>query len=155
MGKLEIYEKQLEFTDAWHKDRAFIIKPSELASYAIEGKEDVQHRLTATRMVALGVFSLAAKKKQVEREQYLTLVLVDGRNVMFSHSNRFIDEAQFKGIASTAFSQVKGAFVASNKYQDSTTVEPSEQIEKYAALLKKGHITQAEYDSKKKQLLGL
>ena len=152
-GKLEVYEKCLEFADNWHKDRTFVLKPTELSSYAIEGKEDIHRRLTATRMVTLGIFSLAAQKKQVEREQYLTLVLTDGRNVIFSHSNRFIDEAAFRGVISSAFAGVRGAFTAAA--QNGTTLVPTEQIEKYADLLQKGHITQAEYDAKKKQLLGL
>lgn len=40
------------------------------------------------------------------------------------------------------------------EYQNSTPIAPPEQIEKYAAL-KKGHIMQADYNSKKKQLLDL
>ena len=152
-GKLEVYEKQLIFTDSFHKDRTFTIEAAELTSYYVEGKEEIEHRLTATRMVALGIFSLAAKKKEVTREQYLTLVLNDGRNIIFSHSNRFIDEATFKGQVSTAFAQLKGAFQSMKSTPKS--VDASEQIAKYAELLSKGHITQAEYDAKKKQLLEL
>ncbi|HVX24515.1 MAG TPA: SHOCT domain-containing protein, partial [Candidatus Saccharimonadales bacterium] len=77
-----------------------------------------------------------------------------GTNVIFSHSNRFIDEASFKGMVSTAFAQVKGAFVKPAQ-ENGTTVGIAEQIEKYADLLQKGAITQAEYDAKKKQLLDL
>lgn len=153
-GKLEVYENQIEFIDGFHKDRTFTIKSSDIASYHIEGKEEIEHRLTATRMVTLGIFSLAAKKKEVTREQYLTLVLQDGRNIIFSHSNRFMDEAAFKGQVSTAFAQLKGAFTASKQAQASPT-DASEQIAKYAELLSKGHITQTEYDAKKKQLLDL
>lgn len=154
-GKLEVYENCVEFIDGWHKDKTFSFNADELASYAIEGKEEINRRLTATRMVTLGIFSLAAKKKEVTREQYLTLVLTNGTNVIFSHSNRFIDEATFKGMVSTAFAQMKGAFVKSAQQQNGTTMGTAEQIERYADLLQKGHITQAEYDAKKKQLLDL
>jgi hypothetical protein len=153
-GKLIIYENQLEFIDGFHKDRTFTIKSNELASYLVEGKDETQHRITATRLVTLGVFALAAKKKEVEHEQYLTLVLNDGRNIIFSHSNQFIDTIMFKGTVSTAFSQLKGAFVAK---QDSpnTSGGAASEIEKYANLLEKGAITKAEFEAKKKQLLEL
>ncbi len=79
---------------------------TEVESYGIEGKEDISRRITATRMVAFGIFALAAPKKSVKREQYLTIILRDGNQLIFEHSNQFINEALFRGLVSTAFAKM-------------------------------------------------
>lgn len=63
-------------------------KWAEITSIAIEDGEALQKRVTATRLLALGVFALAAQKKSggtkyitVEGEDFFWTIEVDRKNV--------------------------------------------------------------------------
>jgi hypothetical protein len=62
---------------------SFIISAAEMADIAIEGKAEVSRRVTATRLLALGIFAFAFKKKNEEKESYITLILADGQEAIF------------------------------------------------------------------------
>lgn len=100
-GVLNFYVDRFEFTKG--KKILCSLQSGEIASYSVEGKEDISRRITATRIVTLGIFALATPKKNVRREQYLTIVLKDGNQLIFEHTNQFINEAMFRGLVSTAF----------------------------------------------------
>lgn len=62
---------------------AFTISEPKSAGVTIEGHEQLQQRLSVTRMATLGVFSLAAPKKARRATSYLTLDLADGETGIF------------------------------------------------------------------------
>ena len=103
-GKLNFYEDRIEFVRG--KNIAINISSDEIKTYSIEGKEDVSRRITATRMVTLGIFALATPKKNVEREQYLTIILNNDSSLIFEFRNRFINEAMFRGMMATTFAKM-------------------------------------------------
>ncbi|HEX5315496.1 MAG TPA: hypothetical protein VFX22_02500, partial [Candidatus Kapabacteria bacterium] len=46
---------------------------SEIQNVVVEDKSTVEKRVTMTRMLTIGVFAFAAKKKEVHMEYYLTI----------------------------------------------------------------------------------
>jgi|GEM_PF-3318320 len=103
-GSLNFYMDRVEYVRG--KKILLTLSSEEVESYNVEGKEDISRRITATRMVTLGIFALATPKKSVKREQYLTIVLKDGNQLIFEHTNQFINEALFRGLVSTAFAKM-------------------------------------------------
>lgn len=103
-GKLNFYQNRIEFVRG--KNIALNISSDDIDTYSVEGKEDVTRRITATRMVAFGIFALATPKKSVDREQYLTIVLKNGNQLIFEFKNRFVNEAVFKGMMGTTFAKM-------------------------------------------------
>ncbi|MDB5181163.1 MAG: hypothetical protein JWO54_926 [Candidatus Saccharibacteria bacterium] len=103
-GTLHFYTDRFEYVRG--KKTLLTLPSSEIETYNVEGKEDISRRITATRMVTLGIFALATPKKNVKREQYLTIILKDGNQLIFEHTNQFINEALFRGLVSTAFAKM-------------------------------------------------
>jgi len=62
---------------------AFTISEPKSTGVAIEGHEQLQQRLSVTRMATLGVFSLAAPKKIRRATSYITLSLASGETGIF------------------------------------------------------------------------
>lgn len=63
-----------------------LIPPDQIKNVSVEDASTVQSRVTATRLLALGVFAFAAKKKQMTTDFYLTIKWNDGR---FDHETIF------------------------------------------------------------------
>lgn len=103
-GKLNFYQNRIEFVQG--KNIALNISSDDINTYSVEGKEDISRRITATRMIAFGVLALATPKKSVDREQYLTIVLKNGNQLIFEFKNRFINEAAFRGMMGTTFAKL-------------------------------------------------
>lgn len=92
MGGVEGADAQavgiLTFTKSAIKFKAtlgpkFDIDSKEIKNIAIEGKDEVSRRVTVTRLLAVGIFAFALKKKTADKESYLTIELKDGREVIF------------------------------------------------------------------------
>jgi hypothetical protein len=66
----------------------------EVAELVVEGPDQAQGRITATRMLTLGVFALAAKKQQ--KLSYLTVITTSGDNVMFEIESAMPQEVRGK-----------------------------------------------------------
>ena len=75
-GILTFYEKQLEFKSPL--STKFIILNGSISDVAIEGKDEANRRVTVTRLLLVGIFAFALKKKNKDKEAYLTLELIDG-----------------------------------------------------------------------------
>ena len=75
-GVINIYNNQVEY-------RNIIIKEPDIKNVSIEGQDQASRRVTMTRLLLIGVFAFAAKKKRKDRETYLVFELVDGREVIF------------------------------------------------------------------------
>ena len=83
-GLLRFYKNQIEFESSpTCSSDAFTITTDKISEINIEGKDDVSRRVTATRLIALGVFALALKKKTQEKESYITIELTDCQEVIF------------------------------------------------------------------------
>lgn len=74
-GLLSFYENQIEFTPRPASD-AFTIAINKVSDINVEGKDEINRRVTATRLVALGVFALALKKKLRKRRRISLLNLL-------------------------------------------------------------------------------
>lgn len=61
----------------------FTISEPKSGGVAVEGHEQLQQRLSATRVAALGIFALAAPKKMRRATSYITLSVVGGETGIF------------------------------------------------------------------------
>ncbi|MCL5292571.1 MAG: SHOCT domain-containing protein [Actinobacteria bacterium] len=147
IGALTFYEKQTEFKAPLRF--SFTIASTEIADVAIEGKDEVNRRVTVTRLLAVGIFAFAFKKKSADKESYLTLVLADGQEAVFHIDKR--SPMELKTSLSKAISQVKQA----KSIASSIDFSAADEIEKLAELRDKGIIDEEEFATKKKQLLGV
>jgi hypothetical protein len=88
MGSKEISSVSLNFEPqkieikSWGQT-LFTISEPKGHGVVIEGREETQQRLTATRMLALGVFSLAAPKGRRHATSYITLAIAGGEVGIF------------------------------------------------------------------------
>ncbi len=120
---------------------------------SFETAEQIGKRITATRLLTLGVFALAFKKKTKDSEKYLTI----------EFSENGIDSAVLLGgkKAQEAYSKLYERFAGyKNRVEkDSPNVTNKassyDEIIKLKELLDMGAITQEEFDVKKKELLGI
>jgi hypothetical protein len=130
------------------------IKFDDIQSVHYETQEEINHRVTATRLVLLGAFALAAKKREVETHRYLTVdYLYEDVEYTLVLSGDHVSEA-YQSLAS-AFNKYK----KENKKEEDKPVEqntlPYEELKKLKELLDMGVITQEEFDVKKKEMLGI
>lgn len=150
-GILTFYEKQTEFNSPL--STKFTIQNDTIANIAIEGKDEVNRRITVTRMLAVGLFAFAIKKKSKDREAFITLELSDGQEVIF-----FIDKKspmELKTSLAKVISGAKQRNVASKSAtQQSAQLSVADELTKLAKLKEQGIITQDEFDKKKTELLG-
>lgn len=120
-----------------------------------ETSEQIEKRITATRLLTLGVFALAFKKKNTEK--YLTIdytdngldntILFNGPNSQVAHSEAYNRLSNFKS-KSESQNQI-------DSNQQNASNDPYEELKKLKELLDLGIVTQEEFDTKKKELLGL
>lgn len=151
IGILTFYEKQTEFSSVL--STKFTILNSSISNIAIEGKDEVNRRVTVTRLLLVGIFAFALKKKNKDKEAYLTIELSDGQEVIFFVDNKSPMELRTK--LARAVSQVKQAG-ASNKVQINQHVthgSVADELAKLASLKDKGILTQAEFDNEKSKLM--
>lgn len=149
-GILTFYEKQTEFSSPLSTH--FTIANTDITDVVIEGKDEVGRRVTVTRLLAVGIFAFALKKKTKEKEAYLTLELADGQEVVF-----FVDKIapmELKTRLAQVISRVKQGAKASQT-QAVTGGSVADELAKLADLRDRGILTQDEFDAKKSQLLGL
>ncbi len=143
-GSVTFFENQIEFSTLGKAK--FTLTKTLVREVAVEGKDEVHSRVTVTRLLVLGIFAFGARKKNEVKESYITIVLNDGREVVLQVNN--IAPVQLKA----KFSKVYAAYNQSKPLQQGSATD---ELERLAALKSKGVITQAEFDAKKRQLLGL
>jgi hypothetical protein len=117
-----------------------------LKGLELDGPDNLNSRITATRLVTLGVFAFAAKKKT--GESYAFFTLHDGSPVIIEFPKT--SYLQLKAIFAPYISKVAQQVTEDKHSQGST-----EQLKEFASLLEQGLITQEDYDSAKKQILGI
>lgn len=120
---------------------------------SFETAEQIGKRITATRLLTLGVFAFAFKKKTKDSEKYLTIEFTEND----------IDSAVLFGgkKAQEAYSKLYERFAGYKKRQGKVDVKNSnntssyDEIIKLKELLDMGIISNDEFETKKKELLGL
>lgn len=156
-AKLRFYENQIEYSSFKQPVKGLVIEAPDVKSIEIGGQSQTTSRLSVTRMATLGVFSLAAPKRSSIKDTTVTIGLKNGRQVFF-HTKMYTEFEVHTKLANAIShyhqlqtTQDNQQVVASPTAETDNTAE----IMKYATLLKRGVITQEEYQVKKRQLLGL
>ena len=150
-GVLTFFEKQTEFSAAL--STKFTIPNSQIKDVVIEGKDEVNRRVTVTRLLAVGIFAFALKKKNKDQEAYVTLELTDGQEVILFVDNKAPMALRAK--LAKVISAVKQANVA-NQIQATQQPAPSsiaDELAKLASLKDQGILSQAEFDNEKAKIL--
>lgn len=148
-GWLRCYENEL-----YYKKRNITIPTNQIISFEVTGQQQTNSRISVTRMATLGVFSLAAPKRSKVKEASVYIGLRDGKQLFF-HTDRHTESDVHQKLAD-AISYYR-SLQANQQTTDNQTssIDNAAEIMKYATLLKRGVITQEEYQAKKRQLLGL
>jgi hypothetical protein len=149
VGNLSFYEKQTEFRVALRAKSSFTIPNTDIVDIAIEGKDEVSRRITATRLVAVGIFAVALPKKSKNKDAFVTIVLTDDQEAVFQVNKKSPMEVKAK--LSQAVAQVR-----QGAPKPASTVAPAsvaDELAKLAKLKEDSIITQAEFDKKKAELL--
>lgn len=123
-----------------------------------ETADQISHRITATRILTLGVFALAFKKKKKSTEKYFTIdfrdndientVVIGGKNAQIAHSKTYERYTNYLKRNKTLETENKTEV-------EQVSIDPYEEIKKAKELLDMGIISQEEFEQKKKELLGL
>ena len=138
-----------------------VLLPWKKISHVEAGSEEqLRKRVTLSRVLFVGIFALAFKKER-KQKFFLTIETTDGVG-LWSINTLGKDNRQMQAKAMTfatgCNSRAKAADMEEITEPSTNHVEndkdPLEQIEKLGDLLSKGHITDEEFDSKKRDLLG-
>ena len=148
-GIVTFFEKQTEFSAVM--STKFIIPNGQIKDLVVEGKDDVSRRVTVTRLLLVGIFAFALKKKNKDQESYITLELTDGQEVILFVDNKapMALRAKLAKVIS-AVKQSSQVQVAPQPTQGSI----ADELAKLASLKEQGLLTQAEFDNEKSKLLG-
>lgn len=128
-----------------------------------ENAEQISRRITAVRMLALGPFALAFKKKTKDSEKYLTVefiengidgaVLFGGKKVQEAYTKVFERYSNFKTRQELENADSIEPEESEIDIGNSFSTDPFEKLKKLKELLDMGIISQEEFDTKKKELL--
>jgi hypothetical protein len=142
-GFLLCYENEVRFK---HRKAPITIQADQVTGFEVTGQKQTSttSRITATRMLTLGVFSLAA---------YVCITLKDGRQVFFFTSTDTPEKVQRK--LSDAISHYGRMHAAQSNQQPEHSQDAAGEIARFAELRRRGILTEAEFNAKKQQLLGL
>lgn len=148
-------EKENDFLFKFGLDELGAIPINKIKSVRFEDRTQISSRFTATRMVTLGIFALAAKKKKTEPSFYLTIEWEE-RELL----NSAIFEFPTLIYANAANSHVREKIgslpevvTSIESHPETSAINIPGQIEKLADLKEKGILTEEEFDIKKKELL--
>lgn len=125
----------------------------------LETQEQIEERVTATRLFTLGVFAFAFKKKKKNSEKYLTVDFKDSagltNTMLFSGKNTPSAHALIYRALSEYLANTRPMVEKKKTIETVVINDPYEEVKKAKELLDMGIITQEEFDIKKKQLLDL
>lgn len=129
---------------------------SNITGLHLETIDETERRITATRLVTMGVFALAFKKKKTNTEKNLIIdfvdnniqncVLITGKNVPLAHSKIYNQYSAYTKAQNIAPRET---------IEEVPALDPYEELKKLKELLDLGIVTEEEFITKKKQLLGL
>lgn len=126
---------------------------SNINSINYDTLEQLEKRVTATRLLTLGIFAFAFKKKKKNIQKYLAIEFNDDAGIQQMVAFGGPEAAYLYQTVYDAYYEYK----KNSKVETSTTStsDSYEELKKLKELLDMGIITQEEFDIKKKQLLRL
>lgn len=146
-GILTFYENITEFKAPLAT--TFILNNKDIVDTSVEGRHDVNRRITVTRLVAIGIFAFALKKKNDSKEAFITLELINGQEVILYIKKT--SPLELKRKLNTILSQItQGDKIVS---QPTSPVSIADELTKLAELKKQGLLTSEEYNQQKQRLL--
>lgn len=145
LGNLTFFEQQIKFSAPLGSKLS--ITRDETARIVVEGSDVVSKRVTATRLLTLGIFAFAFKKD--DRESFLTIELKDNSEIIFKIKGK--SPIELKATLSDALSLYNSL---SNNPREKSDNSVADELAKLADLTKKGVITQEEFNKEKIKLLG-
>lgn len=123
---------------------------SDINSINYDTLEQLEKRVTVTRLLTIGIFALAFKKKKKNIQKYLTVEFTDDTNITQIVAFGGVDANYLYSSMYDAYHQYK----KNNKKLENVTSDYDE-LKKLKELLELNIITQEEFDFKKKQILNL
>lgn len=151
-GTLTFYQKQTEFKNPMLKKKLWFTIPStDISDVVVEGKDEVNRRVTVTRLLAVGIFAFALKKKAEDKESFITVVLSNGQEAIFHVKDK--SPMELKATLAKATSQVKQGAVVAKTVNSTPQGSVADELAKLAKLKEQGILTQDEFDKKKTELL--
>jgi len=150
-GIITFYQNQTEFSAVM--STKFTIPNTQIRDILVEGKDEVNRRVTVTRLIAVGIFAFALKKKSKDQESYITLELTDGQEVILFVENKAPMALRAK--LAKVISSVKQASSSHQvvSAQQSSKGSAADELSKLASLKEQGVLTQAEFDTEKAKIL--
>ena len=147
---LTIYDKGFYTKQGWttSPDQYLWKDVSELS---VEGPDALQKRITATRILATGIFALAFKKKTGETFTFISFS--NGREPLIL---KFLkkSEPEVKAIFAPFKNQISQQAISEISTVEKTE-DVTEQISKLGGLFEKGLITEQEFKASKAKILGI
>jgi hypothetical protein len=150
-GVLSFFEKQTEFSAAL--STKFTIPNSQIKDIVIEGKDEVNRRVTVTRLLAVGIFAFALKKKNKDQEAYITLELIDGQEVILFVDNKAPMALRAKLAKVISAVKQSGVAAKSAAAQPVATSSVADELTKLASLKEQGILSEAEFEAEKAKIL--
>lgn len=148
------YGIEIDFMDQYSKPPVIHIPLNEVVSCNIETKEQIEDRITLTRMLAFGIYSFAMKKKEKKIDKYLTLVIKNEQSV----ESIIIFNGEDCPEVHSQIIPILTNFRKNNPIDRHVVQKefiPFEELKKLKELLDLEIITQDEFNIKKKELLKL
>lgn len=71
VGSINLHEKRIEFSSAFG-DKKFSF-PNDKVEVRSETQQEIERRITATRILLVGIFALAFRKKRAHKHGFLTI----------------------------------------------------------------------------------
>lgn len=150
-GVLSFYQNQTEFSAVM--STKFTISNNQIKDILVEGKDEVNRRVTVTRLLAVGIFAFALKKKNKDQESYITLELIDGQEVILFVDNKALMALRAKLAKVISAVKQTSASTQSHSPQTPSTGNVADELVKLASLKEQGILTQAEFDTEKSKIL--
>jgi len=150
-GILTFYQNQTEFSALMSTKLSI---PNDLVKdILVEGKEEVSRRVTVTRLLLVGIFAFALKKKSKDQESYITIELTDGQEVIFFVENTAPMRLKAKLAQVVSNAKQKSLVNQADASKNLSYTSNSDELIKLAALKEQGVLTQEEFDTEKAKLL--
>ncbi len=136
----------------------FTIPWEQVQDIDVEGPEAASKRITATRMVTMGVFALAAQKKS--KSAVMIVKLRSGEEAVFQTQKFAAGELRGKLAPITSYLRRAGAAVdgiaapSEQPLGDTPAASVADELKKLAELKDAGLLTEDEFQGQKAKLLG-
>lgn len=121
-------------------------KWEELSEFSIEGPEQLQKRVTVTRLMAIGIFAFAKKKSS--GESFIFAQTIHGQELIIKFHKK--SEPEILAL----FAPYKGKLPSQNSSSASENTDLASQVAKLAELHSQGVLTEEEFQKMKLKLLG-